>query len=368
MLLSRIQQDLFDFAGHDPDDFSGLIEFWYQQNSEALSAALTAQPGLSLILNVSNFNSFEVLAKKLFLMADTLILRDTRKFTPDELDYQDMPIPLSNYKPGYLDELIDQLKNLRPSPFTLLQRPKLYVTSTHKKLNNGYNAVYAGGGLNSIPKAFKEWIATSGRSYLETGQIVYAPFIPPLEMELALLKEGVSLPDYFNAIPCFYQNHDWLSNNQIQALISLKVPFLDNLDIKTMSEVKNDYKEEFSTFSKTLLESISGIKSLIGTENFLRDVKHIQRNQIDAALSDVDKTIRRIDSSRALRKAGIFTGLLGLNGAALLGAPTTSLVTGLAASSAAFLMDKVAQLKEQGELQDKKGYFLWKLRDVSSHA
>lgn len=365
VLLSRIQKDLFDFASHDPDDFSGLVEFWYESNSPALSAALTAQTGLSLLVNVSNFHHFESLAKKLFLIADTLILRDTRKWTVDELGYKDMPVPISDYKPGYLNDLIDQLKVLRPSPLTLLHRFETYWTSTTKKLNNGYQAAYVGGHRNCIPAEFIEWISTSGRNYMETGKIVYAPFIPPLEMELEFLKEGLVLPDYFNSTPCFHQNHDWLSNNQIQALLSLKIPFLDGLDIQTIAEVKQDHQDEFSTFSRTMLDSINGVKSLIGSEGFLKEVKNIQRNQIDAALSDVSKTIRRINTSKALRKGGILTGLLGLNGAALLGAPTTAIVTGIAASSAALVMERVAHIKEQGELKDKKGYFLWKLQDIS---
>ncbi len=366
-LISKIQKDLFDFTSHDPDDFSGLVEFWYESNSEALSAALTAQPGLSLLVNVSNFHHFESLAKKLFLVADTLILRDTRKFTLDEVGYKDMPIPISNYRPGYLNESIELLKTLRPSPLTLLHRSKTYWTSTTKKLNNGYQAAYAGGHRNCIPLEFMEWIATSGRSYMETGQIVYAPFIPPLEMELEFLKEGIVLPDYFNATPCFHQNYEWFSNNQTQALLSLKMPFLDGLDIQTIAEVKQDYRDEFSTFSRVMLDSINGVKSLIGSEGFLREVKNIQRNQVDAALSDVDKTIRRINTSRALRKGGILTGLLGLSGAALLGAPTTAIVTGLAASSAALVMERVTHMKEQGDLKDKKGYFLWKLQDISNN-
>lgn len=368
MLLSRIQQDLFDFASHDPDEFSGLVEFWYQSNSEALSAALTAQPGLSLLVNVSNFHYFESLAKKLFLMADTLILRDARKWTAEEMGYMDMPVPISNYQPGYFKELSGQLKNLRPSPLTLLHRSQLYWTSTTKMLNNGHQIAYAGGHHNSIPLEFKEWIATTGRNYMETGRIVYAPFIPSLEMELEFLRAGVVLPDYFNATPCFHQNYDWISSEQTKALLSLKIPFLDGLDIQTISEVKQDYRDEFGAFSRSMLDSINGVKSLIGSEDFLREVKNIQTNQIDAALSDVGKTIRRIEASRALRRGGILTGLLGLNGAALLGAPATAIVTGLAASSAALVMEKVTHMKEQGELKDKKGYFLWKLKSISKHS
>jgi hypothetical protein len=93
-LLPRIHQDLFDFIDHDPDELGGLLEFWYRSNSEALSAALTAQSGVNLIVNVSSFQSFESLAKKLFLVADTLVLRDTRKWTQEEFGNRTIPIPI----------------------------------------------------------------------------------------------------------------------------------------------------------------------------------------------------------------------------------------------------------------------------------
>jgi hypothetical protein len=365
MLLSRIQRDLFDFTDKDPEDFAGLVEFWYQSNGDALSAALAVQPGFSVIVNVSDFETFERLSKRLFLVADTLILRDTRSWAPGTAEYQDMPIPISGYKPGYVDELLEQLKTLRPSPLTLGYRPASYLTSTHKQLNNGYRAVYVGGVRHRIPRAFVEWIAGRGRQYLNTGKIVYAPFIPPLDMEFDFLRQGVSLPDYFNATPLFHQNYDWLSENQTYSLLQLKIPFLDGLDIETISKVKEEYQDEFTAFSRSLLESVSGIQSTFGTEAFVRDARAIQRNQVDAALGDISKTVRRIESSRSLRKAGILTGLVGLNGAALLGIPEAALATGFATASAAMVMEKVAELKEQGDLRDKKGYFLWKLKEVA---
>jgi len=366
MLLSRIQRDLFDFAGKDPDDFAGLVEFWYQQNSEILSAALTTQQGLNVIVNVSEFQTFENLSKRLFLLADTLIIRDTREWKPGNGKYQDIPIPTSGYKPGYFDEVKDDLKGLRPSPMTLLQKPQMYMTSTHKKLNNGYDAVYVGGAWNLIPPEFIDWIATKGRSYLETGSVVYAPFIPPLEMELEFINKGVSLPDYFNATPFFHQRYEWLGREQIHALLALKIPFLDGLDIQTISRVKAEYQDEFQLFSRAMLDSVSGVKASLGTRGFLAEANHIQRNLVDAALADVSKTMAKIKRSEALRRAGLLASLVGVNGAALIGVPEASLVTSLGTTGAALVLEKLAQLKDEGALREKNGYFLWKLQEEST--
>jgi hypothetical protein len=184
-------------------------------------------------------------------------------------------------------------------------------------------------------------------------------------MELAFLKREVDLPRHFGAASLFHQRHDWLSEGHLQALLSLNVPVLDGLDIATLSAVKQDNYDAFSSFSRSLMDSVSGIKSALGTEGFAREVRSIQRNQIDAALSDVEKTVRRINQSSALRKKGILTGLIGLNAAAFIGVPDATLVTGLATGAAALIAERVAHLKEQGELTDKKGYFLWRLKSAN---
>lgn len=364
MLLPRIQRDLFEFAGKDPEDFAGLVEFWYQVNSDALSAAITAQPGLNIIVNISEFRSFDALAKRLFLLADTLIIRDTRHFSEKQGQYQDIPVPFE-YKPGFLDDVIDQLKLLKPSPMTLLQKPAMYMTSTHKRLNNGYAAAYAGGAWSLIPREFIDWLAGTGRQYLETGSVVYAPFIPPLSMELEFLRDSVALPEYFGATPFFHQRYEWLDGPHAHALLSLNIPFLDGLDIATISSVKADYRDEFRAFSRSMLDSVVGVKSAMGTETFVSDVKHIQRHLVDAALDDVSRTVSRIRRSEALRKAGLLTGLVGLNGAALLGAPEAGLVAGLGTAGAALVAEKIAQLKAEGDLRDHEGYFLWRMQQAA---
>ncbi|MDP8218169.1 MAG: hypothetical protein P9M03_05535, partial [Candidatus Theseobacter exili] len=386
MLISRIQKDLFDFIELDPDDRDGLIEYWYMSNSEALSAALTEKQGHNIIVNVSSFDHFEMLSKKLFLLADTLVLRDTRKWTKEEnkfnaipipikgykLEYavknsksNKIPIPIEDYKPGYSDDVYDKLKDLKPSPLTFVYKPNLYWTSTEKTLNNGYHVAYAGWEYNNIPAEFKNWISNSGREFLKTGRIVYAPFIPSLEMELEFLKNKVSLPEYFNATPFYHQNYEWLNDNNLNVLLSIKFPYLDNLNIDTISKVKEDHHDDFSNFSKSLLSAINNVKSTFGTNEFLREVKYIQRNQIDDSLDKIEQKVKRICNMSVLSKAGVLMGLIGLNASMYLGADMKSIVTGLTAAGIAVVLDKVNDMKAEGQLKENDCYFLWKLKEYT---
>ena len=153
-----------------------------------------------------------------------------------------------------------------------------------------------------------------------------------------------------------------MKQNQIHALLSLDVPFLDGLDIKTIAQVKEEYQDEFQSFSRAVFDSVRDIKAAFGTEGFIAETRHIQRNLIDSALADVTKTVNKVTKSKALRRAGMLTGLIGLNGAALFGAPEATLIAGLGSSGAALVLEKLAQLKEDSEIKESNGYFLWKLQ------
>ncbi len=367
MLIQKIQQDLFDFIDHDPDDQEGLIEFWYGANCNALSASLSSNDGLQIIINLSTFDSFEQLSKKLFLVADTIILRDPRTYTSDD-DQSAVLVPkIEDYKPGFYDDVIEKLKGLRPSPLTIAPHPKnSYWTSSEKKLNNGFHAHYASQMGSNIPQEFIDWILSdTGRRHLKTGSIVYAPFIPPLDIEREFLNNNVSLPQHFNALPCFQQNYEWLNDDRLKALFSLQFPFLENIDIETISSVKEDHYDEFTNFSKSLIEAISLINSSYGTEDFIREVRYIQEHQINSGLSDIEKTMKKLSSFSSLRKLGVLTGMIGLNASIHLGASAPVMATGIAAGGAAFIIDKIADMKDKGELKDKAPYFLWKLAQES---
>lgn len=361
MLISRIQKDLFDFIEHDPEELNGLIQFWYMANSNALSAALTKEDGLKLIINVSSFNSFENLSKKLFLVADTLILRDLRKRTKEEMLFGPFPV-FDNYKPMYLDDVLTELKLLKPSPLTIMDSVAGgFWLADEKKLNNGYTAHYQAGVSHCIPKEFIDWITTTGKEYLQEGSIVYAPFIPPIEHELEFLKNNISLPTYFNSFPCFHQNYEWLDETSLNGLFSLKFPFIENLDISTISKVKNDNYDEFSNFSSSILQSINKIKNLVGSVDFVKEVKYIQKNEIDDNLAKIEQKIKRISNMNSLRQLGIMTGLIGLNAAIFLGASTPTLASGLSANVIAMIMDAAARLKDNNDLKDNSSYLLWRL-------
>jgi hypothetical protein len=364
MLLERIQRDLFDFtAGEDPDDFGPLLNFWYRANTPALSAALVTHPGLKIVVDAPSIRSLERMTQKLFLLADTIVLRGlseapaaTQK--PYRAEYL---TPIADYRPGYLNDIIDELQSLHPSPLTLLKGHPIW-TSTTKTLRSGSPAAYAVDMQGGTPADIINWIGGPARPLLESGRLVYAPFVPSLEMEREFLRNRVDLSAYFNTSPCFHHNLDWLTAQQLDVLFSLQIPFLDGIDLDTLGRVKQDHRDAFESFSRLMLDALNTVKSSIDTGQFAADVRNVQRNLIDAGLSDVDKTYKKLTAMSSLRKKGMLVGLVGLNAAAFLGLPQMAIVSGLAAAGVKMVADKIDELKEANQLRELKNYFLWKLR------
>lgn len=363
MLLARIQKDLFDFTQQeDPEDFGPLLNFWYRANSPALSAALVDKPGLKLIIDAPSISSLEQMTRKLFLLADTVVLRglSPRPSRDIELLEPGHWTPTGGYKPGYFDEVIEQLKKLRPSPLTLTA-PTPYWSSTSKTLKSGIPVAYAMDMSGGTPREIVQWIGGPARPLLESGNLVYAPFIPSIEMEHEFIRQNVDISAYFSASPCFHHTADWLTRQQLDALFALQIPFLESIDLDTLARIKSDYHDEFEAFSRAMLDSLNAVKDKIGTEQFSSEVRHIQRNLIDAGVSDVEKTFKKVSALFSLRKKGVFVGLLGLNAAAYLGAPELFLASGLTAAGVKIVADKIDELKEQNQLREFKSYFLWKV-------
>lgn len=367
MLLPRIMRDLYDFTdAEEPVDFGPLMNFWYRANSNAISAALASHPGLKVIVDCSSSNTLDRLSKKLFLLADTIVLRNDGAATEGEVENSLLMPKDGGYEPGFLREVIDDLNKLRPSVLTV-RGPDPYWSSSEKKLKSGADWAYAiqmGGGT---PNEIIDFIVDEGRVAVEQGQIVYAPFVPSRELELEFVRHGADFNAYFDTSP-LYTDQPWLGSNQLCTLFRIRFPCLDGLDLETIAKVKQDHRDEFEAFSRVILKAIEESKSCIGTAEFSIEVQRIQRDIVDAGFADVQRAFNKIKRSPSLQKQGLAVGLVFLAGAAYLGAPPWLWATGLGASAVKLVTDKVAELEAQGELKKMDHYFHWRLAQEASSA
>lgn len=360
MQLRTFNQAMYKWCDLDEEAKVGLLNFWFNSSCFDLAKVLLNEKGNKLIVNTDSFVNFEQITKRLLLFADILAIRDTRPFPEPGLEI--VPIPLDH---GKFER--PELENLqRPKIMRMFGGSYTYTSDTFiKPLSDGRTACVAMGSPIRFPDDTYDWIFGKGKEYFETGQVIYAPFIPPIEVELEFLKQGYSLPETFGAQPLFSDVTDYLNTTELSALLKLNLPTLDNLDVSTLKKVKDDYQDEFQSFRNNIIESVTKVKSAVGTEQFYNEVKHIQRNNIDDSLSKLSKRVNSISKMQSIRTAGCFVGVAGLTLSAILGIPQTAVVAGATANLTAFIADFIMKMKEKGELKDNPAYFLWQLEKQS---
>ncbi|WP_346859509.1 hypothetical protein [uncultured Draconibacterium sp.] len=358
-ILAELHKDLLDFSNLHDTEKKGLIDQWYRHNFLALSCALKYSDGIKLLLNVENFKDFEKYSKKLFLFADTLVLRDIKKRTQDEFELIQLP------ETNIYDKKYEELEGKRIPPIHIPPPQAGMWTSSKIKLNDGNEVPLAVKFNSYFPSESYDWMLGSGKQYLQTGQIVYAPFIPPIEVEQEFLKQGVNMPSLYDTQPLFYKDYDWLNEKSFASLLMLNLPTLDNVDIATLNEIKNDNYDSFKLFRNNILDSVQEIKSKFGTEDFLREIKYIQRNKIDDNLDKLEVKLKKIQKMRTLRQVGACIGLAGVNIVGLLGLSSVVPITGLAGGIAGMVAESIQKMKENSELEENPSYFIWKIKNIS---
>jgi len=354
-MLKKLYKDFFYYVALHDIHKKGLIDQWYRENYVALACALRNSEGLKILINVESLSDFEVYCKKLFLFADTIVIRDIQKRNNN--DFELVEIPVTNAYRREYKEL-----NGKKIPPILVHPPQAGFWTTSKlKLNDGNDVPLAVKLSSYFPSKAYDWMLNSGKPYIETGQIVYAPFIPPIEVELEFLKQGVNMPSFYDSQPFFHKECDWLSDKSLTTLLMLKLPTLENLDITTLNEIKADNYDSFKVFRNELLDSISQIKSNFGTEDFIRELKYIQRNRIDDNIDKLNIKIKKIESMRTLRGLGSVIGLAGINIVAYLGLSSVAPITGIATSLSGMVYEHILRMKERSELEENPSYFIWKM-------
>lgn len=359
-VLAELHNDLFEFANLHDTQKKGLIDEWYSSNYLNLSCALKNSDGFKLLLNVENFNDFEKYCKKLFLFADILVLRDIKRRKKEE--YEMIELPVTNL----YDKDYTELKDKKIPPIHIPPPQAGYWTSSTIKLKDGHEVPLAIKFNSYFPSESYDWMLGSGKQYLKTGQIVYAPFIPPIEVEQEFLKHGVNMPSFYDTQPLFYKDYDWIDKKSFSSLLMLNLPTLENTSISTLEQIKKDHYDSFKLFRNNILDSIQNIKAQFGSEDFLREIKYIQRNKIDDNLDKLEIKLKKIQKMRPLRKAGACIGLAGINIVGWLGLSEVLPITGLASGLAGIIAENIQRMKENSELEENPSYFIWKLNSITN--
>lgn len=339
----------------DPSVKIGLMDEWYYANCISMADAIKNDEGLKLIIDVDTFRNLETMCRRLFLIADTIVVRDSVVRSPQ--DDKPVPIPALDmyHEPYEIDSNAD-------FPLILVPRQREGMwTSSLVKLKNGIVAPLAMKGCSYFPASLYDWILGEGKQLIESGRVVYAPFIPSLKMESELLGHGYSIPQGFNAHSCFSRNYDWLDSNALTSLFNLNVPTVENVDMETLQKIKNDNEEVYKLFSSSMLSALQSIGNDVGTPEWNKEIRYIQKNLIDDNIDKVNTELKKIGNMRTLRALGYAVVLVALN----ISAPNATTPLMLATEGASILVKEALQhLKDTNQLKKNPSYYLWKVGEA----
>lgn len=330
----------------------GLFDNWYEKNYINLMSAIQEAKGIKLILDVDTFQNLEKYCKKLFLFTDILIIRDSIKRTKDESEMVLMPIS----EKCWLDKKHIDIESLPP----IAIRPPEgsgYWVSDEVVLKNGEKTHIAAKFNSFFSRQVYNWVLTKGKKYIETGEIAYAPFIPSADIELEFFKRGYDIPGSYNLQTLYCNNYDWLDKKSLNSILSLQLPTLENIDIPILNQIKQDNYDNYKLFRNDLISSINDIKSNFGSNDFLKELKYIQKNRIDDNIDKINIEMKKLNKMRTLRKLGIFLGAIGLDFSLL--SPISSMSVGVIGLA---IEEAIARLQEKGLIQENPYYFLWKIK------
>lgn len=332
------------------EDREAMTSWWYTICAKDIARVYKNTPGNKLIVNCNSLHNWEYVADRLLLISDAVAIRDTRPF---EGSVGFVAIP---------DRQLYDRSEIEKLPLPPIGRTLAHANyaseDTIPRVGKTPTAMAL---YEAFPKDAYDWIFEKGREYHATGTIFYAPFIPPLAVELEFMKHRISIAELLGGEPLYAESVDFFDTNSLLALASLKLPTLEGVSLEYLNKIKLDHQDDFAAFSRAILKAINTIKSEAGSELFAKEVRSIQRDLIDDNIDKLNRKYRQITTMRTLSAGGVFIGTMGLSFAALQGASLPALTTGIAGTVAAGIAHAAAQIKEKYGLKDNPMHFLWRL-------
>ena len=364
-LIRLIHQDAKEWCDLDEETRHNRFVHWYSHRSNALAAAFASAPGHKLVVTVPKMLQLDSVASRLHVFADIVAVRDERGFIKGEPPHVAVPLDQSESERCRHIELERLFRHINPGPLPLVGMEIPWVMSSSlATLNDGRvaNLNLAFSDMCNWSKDVYEWWSES--PLIRNGEVVFAPFLPTLEMEAVAIDREFSIYASYDAFPVAVGRDPRIEYKNLRTLISLEIPHLLGVDPQTLSKIRKDYSNEFMRFRDTVLDAVSKVREIAGDEGYERKVRQIQREVIDDPLNALRSEMNSVVKLKSMRQAGavVGTGITAL--LACIGAPD-SVVIGTAGATLIQLIESIkTQIVQKPEIDKKRTnpmFFLWQV-------
>lgn len=360
-LIRNINHEFLETIGiHGPDDTNpALVGFYFNARRKEVSTAISAFNGYKLLLSPTSSQSLTDIVKRGLLLADLVVLNHPS--LPTEPATNLFVVPSWFPRKKYSFEILRG--NKIPPHLVLGGRAILAAGDQYKLADGSWDGVPAFSEMATLPNDIAHWCLNDGRHLLESGDVIYAPMLPPADWEQYLFTTGINFQSIYKTYRLLPQTDTYLNEHVAKAMFQIDLPLLQNIDLETLQKIKEDERPSFDKFRSYMTAAFNDLADAAGTENFERQLSRIAHEKIDPGIEEIRSIHRRINKLKITR----FMNILFLSAPTLLSfyfnspelkilGPTLT-ITGTVKEYLDHLSEKI---KASSELHSHPLYMLWK--------
>ena len=186
-------------------------------------------------------------------------------------------------------------------------------------------------------------------------------------MGAIFFSKGVNFQSLYKTYRLLPQGQSYLDENVARAIQEIDLPFMANIDIKTLQKIKQDERESIEKFRSFMIEAINSMNIAPGSESFDRHMSIMNEN-IRAGIEEVRRVHRKIKKMKFVELNKIMFIALPTIIAAFINNPEVKLLgqsVTIAQGVLEYLNHAAENLKNKFELQNNPMYMLWRLSEES---
>jgi len=390
--VARLNGELYDRIASFPPARTELVDFHYKDTVEDYVTAITSFSGRKLILCTSNGVEAAKAIRRAVLLSDVVVFtvtshigsptlslvpiqddvaspvlgasavvdsatREPRFATPQEY-LQGMALMMASEPES------SSVVKLLGRPFNSTDRPAWHRTAFSRTAQDFTNARrekchIAGGSIHvQIPK--DDALLEDAEHLMRKGRLLYAPFLS-LPDSAADIAEGALKADVMNGSLAVFGG-PVKTKMASEIILELQVPYLENIPLKTLSEILDDEGESIAAFRRELFRAIEDVDISKDNPDIEKRVTKLKRDVLEDELEKVRRVCERITRVNAVARIGGYVAFGSVAVAALYGLSVPSLITGAAGAAATTLTALWRNYEETRDIRRSPMHFVWRLQ------
>jgi len=390
--VSRLNGELYERIASFPPARTELVDFHFKDAVEDYVNAITSFSGQKLMLCASNGAEAARAIRRAVLLSDVVVFTVASHIGSPALSL--LPIGDAVASPAlgasaaldsatgkprfatpheYLQGMAimmatepesSSVVQLLGRPFNSTDKPAWHRTAFSRTAQDFTNARgekchIAGGSIHiQIPK--EDTLLEETEHLMRKGRLLYAPFLS-LPDSSADVAEGALKAEVMNGSLAIFGG-PVKTKTASDVILDLQVPYLENIPLKTLSEILDDEGESIAAFRRELfraIEDVDGSKDRLDIQNRITKLK---RDVLEDELDKVRRVCERITRVNAVARIGGYVAFGSVTVAALYGLNVPSIITGAAGAAATTLTALWRNYEETRDIRRSPMHFVWRLQ------